>query len=533
MFDRPIAIRGGSLFDGTGKPPIPNSTIVIISSKITEVGSVGKVQIPTNAEIIDATGKTVIPGFIDSHTHFILMGVRKLTTVDLSGVRSISEIVDKVKSRLTELPTGTWLTGHGWDESSWKETRYPTKADLDPASPENPVVLTPCYGHLMAVNSVALELAKITKKTPDPPGGKIDRDPITNEATGILREEATEVIDLVRPPTTKETQLSGIQKACEIVLSKGCTSIHELESTPIDINTYQTALEKGFLKIRAYVMPEARFTEAMLDGLEALGVRTYFGNEFLRIGSVKIYIDGSMGAHTAVFFKSYADEPSTKGIFAISPEELKHRVLRAHNLGMQVAIHAIGDRAIDEALNAIEAALEQEPRKDHRHRIEHCEVLTEDQILRIKQLKVVVSMQPNFVGEWGQIGGMYEKRLGSNRYKLNNPYKKLLNEEITIAFGSDCGYCPPWPFNPMYGIWAAVNHPIKESRISLEEAIKCYTLNGAYASFEEDIKGSIEPGKLADVTILSENLSLISPENVMDAKVEMTIVNGKIQWRAE
>ncbi|MFX0184684.1 MAG: amidohydrolase [Candidatus Hodarchaeota archaeon] len=532
MFERPIVIKGGSLYDGTGKPPIPNSTIVIVSSKITEVGFTGEVHIPANAETIDATGKTIIPGIIDSHTHFILMGVRSLTTLDLSGAKSIAEIVEKVKSRLTELPTGTWLTGHGWDESSWKETRYPTKADLDPATPENPVVLTPYYGHLMAVNSIALKLANITKETRDPPGGKIDRDPITNEPTGILREEATELIDLVKPPTTKETQLSGIQKACEIVLSNGCTSIHELESTPKDINTYQTALEKDFLKIRAYVMPEARFTEAMLDGLEALGVRTYFGNEFLRIGSVKIYIDGSMGARTAVFFKSYADEPSTQGIFAIPPEELKRRVLRTHKLGMQVAIHAIGDRAIDEALNAIEAALEQEPRKDHRHRLEHCEILSKDQILRIKQLGIVVSMQPNFVGEWGQFGGMYEKRLGLNRFRLNNPYRELLDEEITIAFGSDCGYCPPWPFNPMYGIWSAVNHPIEESQISLEEAIRCYTLNGAYASFEENIKGSIEPGKLADIAILSEDLLFTHPNNLKDVTVDMTIVNGKIQWKA-
>ncbi|MFX0207817.1 MAG: amidohydrolase, partial [Candidatus Hodarchaeota archaeon] len=209
------------------------------------------------------------------------------------------------------------------------------------------------------------------------------------------------------------------------------------------------------------------------------------------------------------------------------------RVLRAHKLGMQVAIHAIGDKAIDEALNAIETALLHEPRKNHRHRIEHCEVINEDQILRIKQLGIVASMQPNFVGEWGNYGGMYEQRLGSQRFKLHNPYRKLFDEGIPLAFGSDCGYCPPWPFNPIFGIWSAVNHPIRENRISLVEAIKCYTLNGAYASFEEDIKGSIEPGKLADITILSEDLSLISPKNLLDVKVEMTIVNGKIQWRAK
>jgi predicted amidohydrolase YtcJ len=202
-------------------------------------------------------------------------------------------------------------------------------------------------------------------------------------------------------------------------------------------------------------------------------------------------------------------------------------------MGMQVAIHAIGDKGIEVALDAIEIALKQDPREDHRHRIEHCEVITQDQIFRIKQLGVIPSMQPNFVGEWGQSGGMYEQRLGLSRLQISNPYRKLLDEEIMIAFGSDCGYCPPWPFNPLYGIWAAVNHPIKKNRISLEEAIKCYTLNGAYASFEEDIKGSIEPGKLADIAVLSKDLYNIDSDSIKDVKVDLTIVNGNISYKSD
>jgi predicted amidohydrolase YtcJ len=531
MFEAPIIIKGGTLIDGTGKPPIPDSLIIVSGSKITNVGFIGDLEYPKSSKIIDATGKTVIPSFIDSHTHFILMGVRTLTTLDLSRTKSISDVVDQVRTRVTGLPKDTWLTGHGWDESGWIEKRYPTKDDLDPISPDNPVVLTPYYGHLTVVNTRALELAKITKETSDPPGGKIDRNPITNEITGVLREEAMEMIDAVKPPITKETSLSGIKKACEIVLSQGCASIHELESDSEKINTYQTALEKGILKIRAYVMPEARFTELMLDGLEAIGVKTNFGNDFLKIGAVKIYIDGSMGSRTAAFSESYTDDSSTRGIFSISPEELEKRVLRAHKLGMQVAIHAIGDRGIEEALNAIEKALKLIPRKNHRHRIEHLEVLTEEQILRIKRLGVVASVQPNFIGEWGQPGGMYEQRLGSTRLKLCNPFRRLLDEGIVVAFGSDCGYCPPWPFNPLYGLWAAINHPIEESRLSLKEAVKCYTLNGAYASFEEKIKGSIEPGKLADITILSKDLTSINSQNIKDVKTELTMVDGCIQWR--
>jgi len=518
----------GTLIDGTGKAPLHNSVVIVFGSKIVETGIVGEVNVPKDAEIIDTKGKTVIPGFIDCHTHFILMGVRTLTTLDLSRTRSLSEVLGQIKTKVRELPKGTWITGHGWDESAWNEKRYPTKDDLDHVSPDNPVVLTPYYGHLMAVNSRALSLAGISRETANPSGGKIDRDSTTGEATGVLREEALKLIDEVIPPTTKKVALSGLQKACEIALNWGCTSIHELVSTDSDFSTYQTALEDGNLKVRSYVMPTARFTEKMINGMEALSIRTRFGNEFLRIGSVKIYMDGSMGARTAVFSEPYSDDPSTSGIFNISPEDLEQRVVRAHKLGLQVAIHAIGDRGIDETLNAIETALEMEPRENHRHRIEHCEILTKDQILRIKRLGIIPSMQPNFIGEWGQSGGMYEQRLGPKRLKFSNPYRKLLDEGITVAFGSDCGYCPPWPFNPLYGLWSAINHPIEEHQITLEEAVKCYTLNGAYASFEETIKGSIEPGKLADITILSEDLTTIASDRIKDVTVDLTMVNGKI-----
>jgi len=531
MYTRSIAITGGTLIDGTGKPPVKDSTVIIAGSKIVKVGPAAEIDIPDDAEVIDAKGNTVIPGFIDAHTHFILMGVRSLTTLDLSNTKSIAEVVEQVRARLTDLPEGTWLIGHGWDESGWPEKRYPNKKDLDPISPDNPVVLTPYYGHMVSVNTNALKLAEIDGETPDPPGGEIDRDPDTDEPTGILRDQAITLIDAVKPPTTKEESLKGLQKACEIALSWGCTSIHELGVDAIGLSTYQKARDEGLLNVRAYVMPTARADERMIDALETIGLRTGFGDEFLRIGSVKIYIDGSMGARTAVFSEPYVDDPKTTGLFAITPEELHRRVSKAHRAGLQVAIHSIGDRAIDESLKAIEAALEEHPREDHRHRIEHCEVLRKDQIPRIRALGVVPSMQPNFAGEWGQPGGMYEQRLGPQRLRLTNPYRSLLDEEIRVAFGSDCGYCPPWPFNPLYGLWAAVNNPIHESRITLEEAVRCYTLDAAHASFEEDIKGSIEPEKLADIAILSEDLNSIPPEDIKDVRVDLTMIDGKVQWR--
>ncbi|MHA2062649.1 MAG: amidohydrolase, partial [Candidatus Sifarchaeia archaeon] len=401
---------------------------------------------------------------------------------------------------------------------------------------DHPVVLTPYYWHTITVNSIALELAQIDveEKTPDPSGGKIERDP-TGETTGILKEEAMKLIDNAQPPLTESLAMKAVQKACEIVLRWGCTSIHELASPNSTLSTYQKAFEKGFLTVRAYVLPATKYIDNLLDGLSILGIKTYFGNEFLRLGSVKIWFDGAMGSHTAVFSEPYADDPKTSGFYTISPEELNRTVMRAHKMGMQVAIHAIGDKAIEEALDAIEIALEEDEdsRKDHRHRIEHCEVIKEDQIRRMKKLGVIAAVQPNFVGEWEHPGGMYEQRLGTERLKLCNPFKKLLDEGIKVTFGTDCGYCPPFPFNPLYGLWSAICHPIEEYRITLEEAVKCYTLNGAYASFEEDIKGSIEPGKLADIAILSDDLTAISAERIKDVKVDLTMVGGKVLWRGE
>ncbi|MFX1520366.1 MAG: amidohydrolase [Promethearchaeota archaeon] len=533
LLARPIVIENGTLIDGTGRPAIQNSVVVISGSKIIDVGLTDGINIPKDAKVINAKGKTVLPGFIDSHAHFILLGLKVLTELNLSMTKSISEVMEMIKTKVTELPKGTWLKGHGWDESNWIEKRYPTKKDLDPVSPDHPVVLTPFYWHTITVNSKALELAKIDVdgQTPDPLGGKIDRAP-TGEATGVLKEEAMKLIDKAQPPLTEELAMRAIEKACEIVLQWGCTSIHELASTSSDLATYQAAFERGLLKVRAYVLPATRYIENLLDGLNTLGIRTSFGNEFVKLGSVKIWFDGAMGSHTAVFSEPYADDPTTSGLYTISPEQLNMTVMRAHKLGMQVAIHAIGDKAIEEALDAIELALKDEPRKDHRHRIEHCEVIKEDQVQRMKRLGVIAAVQPNFVGEWEHPGGMYEQRLGVERLKLCNPFRSLLDEGIIVTFGTDCGYCPPFPFNPLYGIWSAVCHPIAKHSIKLEEAVKCYTLNGAYTSFEEDMKGSIEPGKLADIAILSEDLTAIPAERIKDVKVDLTMVGGKIQWQA-
>lgn len=519
----PRVIVGGTLIDGTGRPPVKDSVVVLKGDRILAVGKRGEVEIPAGAEVIDASGRTVLPGLIDAHTHFLWMGIAMIRTVDLSGSQSLAEAVELVKTRVAETPEGEWVLGRGWDDSKWPERRYITKEDLDPFSPDNPVMLVRVCGHLITLNSKALEQAGITRDTPDPPCGKIDRDE-DGEPRGILRD-ARQLVEKEIPPVTEKVALEGLKLACDHALSLGCTGVQEAGLDAFGIRVYQSVQERGLLKVRAYLMVRG---DLAIKGVRELGLRTCFGDEMLRLGSAKLLIDGSLGARTAALFEPYEDDPTTKGLLMMEPEELTERMKAAHMHGMQVAVHAIGDRGIEYAIAAVEEALRESPRKDHRHRIEHCEVLTTTQIERIRQLGIIASMQPNFVGEWSGPGGLYEARLGPRRLRQNNPYRLLLDEGVRVAFGSDC-----MPFNPLYGLWSAVNHPIRESRITLEEAVRCYTLEAAYASFEEELKGSVEPGKLADITILDGDLTEMPSDRIKDVPVYMTIVDGKILYRRE
>lgn len=512
----PRVIIGGTLIDGTGSPPVENSVIILDDKWIFAVGREGEVQVPQNSEIINATGKTILPGLIDAHTHFLRMGIRMIRTIDLTGTKSISQAVKMIQEKIGEANKGEWILGRGWDDSKWEDRRFINKFDIDPISEDNPVMLTRICGHMITLNTRALEEVGIRQDTPAPQGGLIDKTP-EGDLTGVLRD-APQLVQPYIPPVNEKVALEGLSKACELALELGCTSIHDAGLEGFDISIYQKALKKDLLKTRVYMM----WRHTNMEAMSTLGLQTGYGNEMLRLGPAKMLIDGSMGAHTAALFEPYADEPSKKGELMMSEEEIFERIRSIHEQGSQLAVHAIGDYAIEIAINAIEKALRSSPRKDHRHRIEHCEVLSSNQIERIKTLGIVPSMQPNFVGEWSGPDGLYETRLGRKRLRQNNPYRLLLDEDIRMAFGSD-----GMPFNPVYGIWSAVNHPIKQSKITLEEAVKGFTLDAAFSSFEEDLKGSVEPGKLADITILDKDLSKIPPEEIKDASVYTTIVGGK------
>ena len=512
-------IVGGTLIDGTGCPPVEDCVVLMKDDRIVAVGKRGELEIPEGADLIDASGKTVIPGLNDAHNHFLWMGMRMISTIDLSKTKSIAEAVELVKKKLGEAKKGEWILGRGWDDSKWEERRFIEKNDLDPFSADTPIILTRVCGHMITLNSKALDIAGITKDTPDPPGGQVDKGQ-DGEPTGVLRD-ARQLIQPFIPPETQELALEGLDIACSHALSLGCTSIQDAGLDDFGVKAYQAAFEKGILKVRVNIM----WREGLLKSMEGIDLRVGSGNGMVRLGPAKMLMDGSLGARTAALYEPYEDDPTTKGLTMMSPEELNEKVNKFHEQGFQVAVHAIGDYGIDLVINAIEGALKRSPRKDHRHRIEHCEILSSSQIERIKQLGIVASMQPNFAGEWSGPDGLYEARLGKRRLRQNNPYRFLLDEDIPVAFGSD-----GMPFHPLYGIWSAVNHPVKNSRITLEEAMRAYTLDSAYASFEEDIKGSIEPGKIADIAILEKDLTEIPAEEIKDVRVHMTLVGGEVLY---
>jgi len=518
----PRVLVGGTLIDGTGTPPINDSIVVIKDEYIVAVGKRDEIPIPEGSEVYDITGKTIIPGLIDSHCHFLWMGVAMKTMVLLNDTENIMEALVRVKKRVGETKTGEWIVGSGWDESKWSENRYLNRYDLDAISPDNPVVLSRVCGHLVVLNSLALEMADITKDTQEDQGGHVDKDE-SGENTGILRDCRYLVMDVI-PPTSMETRVEAIGVASEHALSLGCTGIHDAGLGGEEIKSFQHALSAGKLKVRSYLFQR----DDVVDGSIAMGLETGFGNDMIRIGPSKLMMDGSLGARTAALFEPYEDEPDTSGLVLEEPDVLLAKVMKAHNNNIQTATHAIGDLAIEHTLDAIQEALRLNPRKDHRHRIEHCEITSAQQIERIRDLGVIPDMQPNFIGEWSGPGSMYRQRLGEKRDRMSNQYRAMLDEGIKVAFGSD-----GMPFNPIYGIWSAVNHPIRENRITLEEAIMCYTLNAAYSGFWEKVTGSLEMGKLADVAVFNGDLSEIPSGEIRDAGCFMTLVNGKILYHAE
>lgn len=495
--------------------------IAIKDEKIIAVGTNKQIQpwIGRQTRVINLDGKMVVPGFIDTHVHMRGFG-RFLTWINLREVDSIREMQQLLRERAQKTREGKWILGRGWDQERFREKRYPTRWDLDEAAPNNPVIFTRVCGHICVVNSKAFELAGITRDTAAPSGGRIDKDPKTGEPTGILRENAKDLVWKVVPEPSEEELAEVCALACRKAVEVGLTSVHWFVHSPVEIRILQGLRGKGRLPIRVYLVVPVEFLDCLMNA----GLATGFGDHMAKIGSVKILVDGSLGARTAALKHPYSDDTSTRGMALYSQRGLNRLVLKAHRAGFQLAIHAIGDRAVDMALKALEKALDELPREDHRHRLEHVSVLNESLVRRMKKLDVIACVQPYFVVSdfW------VEKRLGKARARWVYPFKTLIEKGVMVAGGSDC---PVEPINPLLGIYAAVNREVfPQERITVEEALRIYTINAAYASFEEGIKGSIEAGKLADLVVLSNDLRKIEPSKIKDVRVKTTIVGGKIVY---
>ena len=506
----------------TMNPSKPHAQAIAIKDhKIVKVGTNQEIKpyIGENTKTINLKEKTVVPGFIDTHAHITGFG-KSLKQINLRGVSSIKEIQKKLKKRIQKTPKGQWILGRGWDQDHLTEKRYPTRWDLDKFSPNNPVIFTRVCGHLCVANSQALELADIAKETTPPPAGQIDKDPKTGEPTGILRENAMNLVWKMIPEPSEEELTEACSLACQKAVEAGLTSVHWLTSSPTEIRVIQKLRQQNKLPLRVYIVVSVKLLDHLID----LGLHTGFGDSRVRIGSVKIFSDGSLGARTAALFQPYHDEPTRKGMILYTQEKLNKLVMKAHKADFQLAIHAIGDRAIDMALTVLEKALKEAPKKNHRHRIEHASVLNKRLIQRMRKLKVTASVQPHFVVSDFWVAN----RVGPSRARWVYPFKTLIQEGVLTTGGSDC---PVEPIDPLLGIWAAVaREAFPEERITVDDALRLYTVNAAYASFEEDIKGSIDVGKLADLVVLSREPHETPPNEIRDVKVEMTIVGGKVVY---
>jgi predicted amidohydrolase YtcJ len=505
----------------TLNPKQPRAQAVAIrGGRIVAVGSNREIRkhASKNTRVIECRNRTIIPGLVDCHAHMLEFGA-SLQNLDLRQAKSIKEIQRKLRNHADKNPQLDWIMGGRWDQEKLAEKRYPTRRDLDAAVADKPVFLTRVCGCLGVANSRALQLAEITRVT-TVKGGKPDIEEATGQPNGILRGNAMNLLWKVVPKPTEEELEKTCLLACRKAVETGLTGVHWLLRSAEEMRVLQKLRSEGRLPLRVYVGVPVR----LLNDTLSLGLLPGFGNDMIKIGFIKVLADGSLGAHTAALKKPYSDAPKKRGMMLYEQEELCEIVLKAHSGGMQLGVHAIGDRAMETVLKAFEEALKKVPRQNHRHRIEHCSILNPDLIVRMKRLNLVASVQPHFVASDFWI----LDRVGSQRARWSYPFKTLLEKGVTVASGSDC---PIEQISPLLGVWAAVTRKDNvEERLSVEEALKTYTLNAAYASFDEEKNGTIEVGKLADLTILSDDPTKIPTEKIRDVAVEMVIVGGRVVY---
>ena len=513
-------------------PSRPRSEAVAIKyGRIAFVGSnkAALEMAERETKVLDLEGRTVLPGFIDTHVHLDDFGLT-LRTLNLEEATSVVEVKRLLAERVHNTPNGEWVMGRGWNENSLSEKRLLTRWDLDEVSPDNPVYLHHFSCHASLLNSRGLEVSHIDRYTKPPAGGWIDLDS-GGEPTGFLQSNARFIAPVglngVRPRPNLSTLRGAILLGVGEAVKYGLTGIHVPSADRDEIKVTQELAEEGKLPLRVILLPKVE----LLDNILQLGIRSGFGDDMLRLGAIKIFSDGSLIARTAAVTEPFEGEPGNRGILN-DRSVFTEQILEANRAGMQIAVHAVGDRAVESVLDAYEKALKDTPRNDHRHRIEHGSIIPKRLRDKARSLGVVVSTQPELVT---RNGDGFETSLGEKRMKYTYPIKSLLEEGIVVSGSSDCPltYC-----NPLKGIWSATTRIsentgkiiAREERVTIDQAIRMYTINAAYVGFDDKQKGTIEEGKLADFTILSRDPYTVGAEAIRDISVEMTIINGKIVY---
>jgi predicted amidohydrolase YtcJ len=519
----------------TNDPENPWAEAMAVSDgKITCIGKLDHVLLDCGgskegAVTIPLHGKFVMPGFNDAHVHMGSAGADELA-VQLRGVTSVEEMQKRVADAVAHHKEGEWITGSGWDHTRWPDKRFPNRQQLDAVAPNNPVILTHISGHVAVANSLALKKAEITKTTPNPPGGEIERDGL-GEATGMLKEAAAMWLVKVRiPDPSPEERRRGIELVLANVARNGVTSAQDNSSWE-DFQAYQKLKEDGKLTVR--ITEWLPFNDS-LDDLQNKRAQGGTKDPWLRTGALKAVTDGALGSRTAAMLEPYSDDPSTTGIFTYDAEKLQAMAIERDKAGFQLNFHAIGDRANRIALDVFEAVAKANGPRDRRDRIEHAQVVAPMDFVRFAQLKVIASMQPSHQTtdmRWA------EDRIGSERIKGAYAWNTMLKNGVRLAFGTDY---PVEVISPFRGLYACVtrerpdggpkNGWESQEKISLADCIRAYTSGSAYAQFEEGKKGELKAGEYADFIVLSDDLTKIPPAQYTKVKVLRTVVGGRVVY---
>jgi len=515
----------------TGESRQPSATaLAIIGERIVDIGESKDIELwhGRDTQIFDAQDRRVIPGFNDAHVHFVDGGA-ELENVDLKDADTPAELARRIGER-ARLRPGEWILGGNWDDQRWSPPELPTRALIDDITNGTPVFVYRYDGHIALANSAALGRAGITEATPDPPGGTVVRD-ARGVPTGVLKDAAMTPVQRVIPKMTDERRLQVIKSALKHAASVGVTSVQDMNPSYDDLSAYAELASRGELTTRIYAAP----METDWYDQAKIGVRRAFGSTWLRIGAIKGYADGSLGATTAYFFQPYTDAPNTRGLLSdeMQPiDSMRTRLMAADHAGLQLCIHAIGDAGISAVLDLFTDIFAANGDRDRRFRIEHAQHIAPKDFDRFASLKVVASMQPYHAIDDGRFA---ERRIGPERIKTTYAFKTLLDNGVRLAFGTDWAVAP---LNPLLGLYAATtratldgknpNGWVPEQKISIEQAVTAYTAGSAFAEFQDREKGTLARGKLADLIVLSEDIFSIPPARLKEVQVLATVAGGKI-----